>query len=309
MKTPSDAGAALVRDPYGAQEPPIYQTSTFTFERAADAAALFAGEKAGFVYTRIGNPTVAAWEQRVVRLETSGTDLAAAALAFASGMGAISATALALLQAGDHLVAMKPLYGGTSALFGEVLPRLGMRVTRVAPNDWDAMRRAVALPRTRAVFIETPANPTLDVVDIWRVAALAHEVGAALVVDNTFATPVFQRPLALGADVVVHSSTKYLGGHGTVVGGVSVAKDVDWVSDRLLQMRKLLGAAPSPSTRGCSTRAPRRSSCGCARRRRRRAGWRRGWPRTRPSRGCATRVSPPTSGTVWPASRCPVSER
>ncbi|HWO89087.1 MAG TPA: aminotransferase class I/II-fold pyridoxal phosphate-dependent enzyme [Gemmatimonadales bacterium] len=244
---------ALVPDPYGSHEPPIYQTSTFTFDSAAQAAALFAGEKPGFVYTRLGNPTVAAWEARLAALEAVHpappvplVPSVPSALAFSSGMGAISATLLALAGQGDHVVATEPLYGGTAELLGDLLPHLGIRVTTVRAGDADGLRRAVSLPRTVALFVETPANPTLDVVDLRLAAALAQEVGARLVVDNTFATPVFQRPLQLGADIVVHSSTKYLGGHGTVIGGAVVTTDTAWLNDRLLTLRKLLGAVPSP---------------------------------------------------------------
>ena len=236
---------ALLRDPYGAHEPPIYQTSTFTFDHAADAAAIFAGERPGFVYTRVGNPTVAAWEKRVAELESRGNG-GAGALAFASGMGAISASVLAALSGGDHVVAMEPLYGGTDTLFRTMLPRFGVRVTLVAPGDMASLTQAAFEPRTRLVFIETPGNPTMDIVDIQRVSEIAREANAGLYVDNTFATPILQQPLALGADVVVHSSTKYLGGHGTVVGGVVVARDLEFLAGPVTEMKKVLGATPSP---------------------------------------------------------------
>ncbi len=243
---PQFACDALVHDPYGSHEMPIYQSSTFTFERAADGAALFAGERPGFVYTRIGNPTVAAWEQKVAELESRGTGIEAAAMAFATGMGAISAAILAAVEAGDHVVGMAPLYGGTSELFANLLPKLGVRVTMVGPGDMEAMEAAARQPRTRVVMIETPGNPTMDIVDIRRSAAIAHAGGARLYVDNTFATPVLQRPLALGADVVLHSATKYLGGHGTVVSGVVVTKDLAFLAGPVAEMKKLLGAAPGP---------------------------------------------------------------
>jgi len=243
---PMFACDALVHDPYGAHEPPIYQTSTFTFERAADAAELFAGGRPGFVYTRIGNPTVAAWERKVAALESRGTGVEAAALAFATGMGAISAAILAAVGAGDHVVGMAPLYGGTAELFAGFLQRFGIRATVVAPGDMVAMEQAAQLPRTRVVYIETPGNPTMDIVDIRRSAEIAHAAGARLYVDNTFATPILQQPFALGADVVLHSATKYLGGHGTVVSGVVVAKDLAFLAGPVSEMRKLLGASAAP---------------------------------------------------------------
>jgi len=248
MTTPKPQFAcdALVHDPYGAHEPPIYQTSTFTFERTADAAALFAGERPGFVYTRIGNPTVAMWERRVAELETRGTGIEAAALAFATGMGAISAAILAAVSTGDHVVGMAPLYGGTSEFFADILPRFGVRATVVAPGDMVSLEQAAQQPRTRVVYIETPGNPTMDIVDIARSAQIAHAVGARLYVDNTFATPILQQPLAHGADVVLHSATKYLGGHGTVVSGVVVARDLEFLAGPVNEMRKLLGASAAP---------------------------------------------------------------
>ncbi len=246
MTTPKFACDALVHDPYGAHEPPIYQTSTFTFGRTSDAAALFAGERPGFVYTRIGNPTVALWERRVAELETRGTGIEAAALAFGTGMGAISAAILAAAGAGDHVVGMAPLYGGTSELFAGFLQRFGVRATLVAPGDMVALEQAAQQPGTRVVYIETPGNPTMDIVDIARSAAIAHAAGARLYVDNTFATPILQQPFAFGADVILHSATKYLGGHGTVVSGVVVARDLEFLAGPVAEMRKLLGAAPGP---------------------------------------------------------------
>lgn len=243
---PPFACDALVRDPYGAHEPPIYQTSTFTFEHAADAAAVFAGERAGFVYSRVANPTVAEWERRVAELETRGTGIAAGALAFATGMGAISAALLAAVSADDHIVAMEPLYGGTDELLRSLLPRFGVRTTLVRPGDLAMLLQHALEARTRVIMIETPGNPTLDIVDIRRAADVARAAGARLFVDNTFATPIYQKPLALGADVVLHSATKYLGGHGTVTGGVVVAKDAEFLAGPVFEMRKLLGAAPSP---------------------------------------------------------------
>jgi methionine-gamma-lyase len=239
---PSDA---LLPDPYGAHEMPIYQTSTFTFASAAEAAARFAGETAGFVYSRIGNPTVARWEAKVAELESPGEP--AGALAFGSGMGAVSATLLAMVSPGDHVVAVRPVYGGTTELFVDVLPRLGVAVSQVCASEVAAgLEAAARRPRTRAIYVETPANPTLDIVDLAHAAEVARVVGARLVVDNTFATPILQRPLELGAHVVLHSSTKYLGGHGTVVGGVVVSRDREFLAGPLGQMRKVLGSVQGP---------------------------------------------------------------
>jgi methionine-gamma-lyase len=241
---PSDG---LLADPYGSHEMPIYQTSTFVFDRAADAAARFAGDAPGYVYTRIGNPTVARWEEKLAALESEGTGRDAGALAFGSGMGAVTAAVLACLQQGDHLVAVRPLYGGTSELFLEILPRFGIAVTHVSAADLpDGLETAARRPRTRLVFVETPANPTLDIVDLAHAASVAASAGARLAVDNTFATPILQKPLAFGADLVIQSSTKYLGGHGTVVGGAVVGWDRSFLAGPVNQMKKTLGSVPSP---------------------------------------------------------------
>jgi methionine-gamma-lyase len=246
-KRPILPGDGLVPDPYGAHEMPIYQTSTFTFHNAAEAAARFAGQAPGFVYTRIGNPTVARWEVKVAALEAEGTGREAAALAFGSGMGACSAAILACVGQGEHIVAVQPLYGGTSELLLEVLPRYGVTVSHVSVAEGpDALEAAARRPRTRLVYVETPANPTLDVVDLAHAAAVAHAAGARLAVDNTFATPVLQKPLSHGADLVIHSSTKYLGGHGSVVGGVVVGHDREFLAGPLNRMKKALGAVASP---------------------------------------------------------------
>ncbi len=241
---PSDG---LLPDPYGSHEMPIYQTSTFVFDRAADAAERFAGEAPGYVYTRIGNPTVARWEETIAALESEGTGREAGALAFGSGMGAVAAAVLACAQQGDHVVAVRPLYGGMSELFLEILPRFGIAVTHVSVADLPAaLHEAVTKPRTRLVYVETPANPTLDIVDLSEAATAARSAGARLAVDNTFATPILQKPLAFGADLVIQSSTKYLGGHGTVVGGAIVGADRSFLAGPVNQLKKNLGSVPSP---------------------------------------------------------------
>ena len=246
-KRPYVPADGLLPDPYGSHEMPIYQTSTFTFDSAAEAAARFAGDATGYVYSRIGNPTVARWEAKVAALESEGTRKEAVALAFGSGMGAVTAAALACVEAGDHVVAVRPLYGGTTELLLEVLPRFGVTATQVCVADLPkGLEAAARKPRTRLIVVETPANPTLDIVDLAHAGSVARAVGARLMVDNTFATPVLQKPLGFGADLVVHSSTKYLGGHGTVVGGVVVSADRELVAGRLSQMKKVLGSVQSP---------------------------------------------------------------
>ena len=197
--------------------PPIYQTSTFAFDTVEQGAALFAGQEKGYIYSRMGNPTVQALEDAIAALEGG-----CGALACGSGMAAIHTALAAFLSAGDHVVCSEAVYGPTCTLVEQVLDRFGIESTLVDTSDTQAVARAVRR-NTKVVFVETPGNPTLVVSDLEAVAAIAHEHGARLIVDNTFMSPVLQQPLALGADVVVHSLTKFLNGHADVVGGAIVA--------------------------------------------------------------------------------------
>ena len=198
---------------------PIYQTSTFTFDSAERGAALFAGREHGYVYSRMGNPTVEALEKSVAALEGGY-----AGLACGSGMAAIHTTLAALMKAGDHLLCGDTVYGPTCTLVESLLPRFGIDVTMVYTSDVEAVRQALR-PNTRVVYLETPGNPTLVITDLAAVCRVAHDHGATVVVDNTFMSPMLQRPLKLGADVVVHSLTKFLNGHADVVGGEIVVRD------------------------------------------------------------------------------------
>lgn len=210
-------GAGGVDPATGAVSKPIYQSSTFAFKSAQSGAAIFAGEEDGYVYTRIGNPTTAGLEQEIAFLEGGE-----AAVAFASGMAATAGVILVLCSAGDNLVLCEPVYGGTHKLAHEILPRIGINVRTVDALDLRRVREAID-SKTGLVWIETPANPNLKVVDIEAIARVTKKAGAPLAVDNTFATPYYQQPLSLGADIVVHSATKYIGGHGDVVAGLVVA--------------------------------------------------------------------------------------
>lgn len=205
--------AGQERSQFGEHAEALYLTSSFVFASAAEAAARFAGTQEGNVYSRFTNPTVTMLQERLAALEG-----AQACIATASGMSAILSTAMALLKAGDHIVAARGIFGATQQLFGNILPRFGIETSFVAGGDPAAFRAALR-PHTRLVFVETPSNPLTEVFDIAALAAVAHEGGALLVVDNCFCSPVLQRPLALGADLVVHSATKYLDGQGRVLGG------------------------------------------------------------------------------------------
>ncbi|MEY1661824.1 O-succinylhomoserine sulfhydrylase [Isoalcanivorax beigongshangi] len=198
---------------------PLFLTSSFVYENAAQAAARFAGEEPGNVYSRFTNPTVRIFEQRLAALEGGER-----CVAFASGMAAITATFFALLKPGDHVVSSRSLFGTTNVIFDRYLKKFGVLSTLVDLADLDAWRAAIR-PETRFLYLETPSNPLAEVGDIAALAALAHEHGAELIVDNCLCTPALQRPLALGADYVIHSATKYLDGQGRCLGGAVVGRD------------------------------------------------------------------------------------
>jgi O-acetylhomoserine (thiol)-lyase len=200
----------------GARAVPIYQTTSYVFQDTDHAASLFNLERAGHIYTRISNPTTAVLEERLAALEGG-----VGAVCTASGMAAMHLAIATLLNAGDHIVASASLYGGTINLLAHTLPRFGITTTFVKPRDHDAFRAAMT-PRTRLVIGETIGNPGLEVLDIPKVAQIAHEAGVPFLIDNTFATPYLSRPIELGADIVMNSATKWLGGHGIAIGGVIV---------------------------------------------------------------------------------------
>lgn len=208
-------------DSYGAATVPIYQTSTFGFASAQDGADCFAGIKQGYMYTRIGNPTIRALERQVALLE-HGCD----SVALASGMAAVSTVYLGLLNAGDHVVSSSAVYGASRVLLEQHMARFGVDSTFVNTADIEQVKAAVT-PKTRMVYIETPANPTMEISDIRACAELAHSVGALLVVDNTFCSPYLSNPIDFGADVVLHSITKFINGHADIVGGIVIAGKED----------------------------------------------------------------------------------
>jgi O-acetylhomoserine (thiol)-lyase len=215
----------------GARALPIYQTTSFVFDSADHAASLFNLQTFGNVYSRISNPTVAALEERVAALEGGR-----AALAAATGMAAQMIALLTLAQAGDHLVAARTLYGGSYSQMAVTFAQFGIDTTFVDPDE-PAQFRAAVRPNTKALYVETIGNPQLNVIDIAAVAGIAHEAGVPLVVDNTLASPYLCRPIEHGADIVVHSLTKYLGGHGTTMGGIVVESGkFPWDNGKFPQM-------------------------------------------------------------------------
>lgn len=228
-------------DEHGALTPPLHLTSTFAFESAQAGGEMFAGTREGHFYSRISNPTTALLEQRIAALEEGEAGLAAA-----SGMGAIAAVMWSFLAAGDEVITDRTLYGCTFAFLKD-LARFGIAMRQVDLTDPAALEAAIS-PRTRIVYFETPANPNMQLVDIPAISAIAHAAGAKVVVDNTYATPVLTRPLSLGADIVVHSATKYLGGHGDLVGGLAAGGVEDMARVRLVGVKDMTGAVMSPFT-------------------------------------------------------------
>jgi O-succinylhomoserine sulfhydrylase len=218
---------------------PIFTTSSFVFASAAEAAARFAGESPGNIYSRFTNPTVQAFEQRLAALEGG-----AACVATASGMSAILATCMGLLQAGDHVVASRSLFGSTTMLFDKYLARFGVGTSYVELTDLNAWAVAIR-PQTRLLFLETPSNPLTEMAAIAPLADLAHAHGCLLAVDNCFSTPALQRPLELGADLVIHSATKYLDGQGRCVGG-AVVGDARQVGEDVFGVVRTAGPSMSP---------------------------------------------------------------
>ena len=204
------------RTAYGEHGEPIFMTSSFVFDSAEHAAARFAGEDEGCVYSRFSNPTVSVFQDRLAAMEGGE-----ACVATASGMSAILATCLALLEQGDEILASKSIFGSTTVLFDKYLSRSGLVTQHIELTDLAAWEASIT-PKTKMLFVETPSNPMTEVVDICALADIAHQHDCLLVVDNCFCTPALQRPLALGADIVIHSATKYLDGQGRALGGAVV---------------------------------------------------------------------------------------
>jgi methionine-gamma-lyase len=226
-------------EPIRSVSTPIFQSSTFAFRNAEQGAAIFAGEDPGYVYTRLGNPTQTALETEMAYLEQGE-----AALALASGMAAATTAVLTCCKVGEHIVAGDTLYGGTHQLFTQTLPRMGIEVTEVDARDPHNVAEAIT-DATRLVYLETPANPTLVLSDIAAVVEIAHGRKIPVLVDNTFCTPYLQNPLDLGADVVLHSATKYIGGHGDTVAGILVGKQ-DWILEARMETLRDVGGCISP---------------------------------------------------------------
>ena len=231
--------AGQVRTHEGEHSDPIFMTSSYVFKDAAEAEARFKGEVAGNIYSRFTNPTVRTFEQRLAAMEGGE-----ACVATASGMSAILSTCLSLLQSGDHIVSSRSIFGSTVVLFNKYLSRYGIQTSYASQTDLSTWEAAIK-PNTKMLFLETPSNPLIEVADIKNLAELAHRHGCLLVVDNCFCTPVLQRPLELGADIIIHSATKYIDGQGRGLGG-AVVGDKKRVGDEVFGFIRTAGPSMSP---------------------------------------------------------------
>lgn len=231
--------AGQVRTLEGEQSEPIFASSSFVFKNAAQAAARFAGEEPGNIYSRFTNPTVRTFEERLAALEGGER-----CVATASGMGAILSTCMGLLGAGDHIVSSRSIFGTTVSLLNAILPRFGIETTFVPLTDYEAWESAICT-QTKFLFLETPSNPLTEIADIRRLVDLAHAKGCLLVIDNCFCTPALQQPLAMGADIVIHSATKYLDGQGRCMGGAVVGSE-ELLGEKIFGFLRTAGPTMSP---------------------------------------------------------------
>ena len=228
-----------IRSPFGETAEALYLTSGYVYDSAEQAEARFNEEEDGYIYSRFGNPTVRAFETRMMALEGAED-----ARATATGMAAVTACMMSQLEAGDHIVAARALFGSCRYVVETLMPRFGVACTLVDGSDLDAWKAALR-PETKILFLETPSNPVLEIIDIQAVADIAHNHGAQLVVDNVFATPVLQKPLALGADITIYSATKHIDGQGRCLGGIILGRE-DYVQDQLAGFMRQTGPSLAP---------------------------------------------------------------
>jgi O-succinylhomoserine sulfhydrylase len=228
-----------IRSPFGETAEALYLTSGYVYDSAEQAEARFNEEEDGYIYSRFGNPTVRAFETRMMALEGAGD-----ARATATGMAAVTACMMSQLETGDHIVAARALFGSCRYVVETLMPRFGVACTLVDGRDLDAWKAALR-PETKILFLETPSNPVLEIINIQAVADIAHNHGAQLVVDNVFATPVLQKPLALGADITIYSATKHIDGQGRCLGGIILGRE-DYVQDQLAGFMRQTGPSLAP---------------------------------------------------------------
>jgi len=272
------------RSDFGEHSEALSLTASFVFASAAQAAQRFANEAPGNIYSRFTNPTVRMFQARLAALEG-----AEACIATATGMAAVATTAMALLKAGDHAIVARGVFGTIVPLFNQILARFGIETTWVSPTDVDAWRAAVR-PNTRLLFVESPTNPVLEVADIATLAQIAREAGALLAVDNCVCSPALQQPIALGADLVVHSATKFIDGQGRTLGG-AVAGRRSLIEGSLATFVRTAGPALSPFNAWIGLKGLETLRCAWRPSRQRRSRSRAGSRRIRPSSECITRAS------------------
>ncbi|MBC7849732.1 MAG: PLP-dependent transferase [Chitinophagaceae bacterium] len=234
-------------DPRYAHQVPVYATSTFVFDDAEQGMRRFSGEEKGYIYSRWGNPTLAEAEEKIAAMETFSSDIKVKGILHSSGMAAISSLMIATLKTGDKVLSHYSLYGGTQELFNRVLPPLGMAGIIADLRDLNKAEDALrADPAIRMIYIETPANPTIQCVDIAALCALGKKYGKIIACDNTFATPYLQQPFLHGADFVAHSTTKFLNGHGTAIGGILLGRDAEFMNGHATKIHRILGGNGNP---------------------------------------------------------------
>jgi len=227
------------QDEFGSAVTPIYQTSTFSFKNAQHGADLFAGKEKGYIYTRIGNPTINVLENKIAELENGYRGIA-----LASGMAAVSTVYMAVLKQGDHMISTSAVYGPSRGVMETHFSKFGVKYSYIDTSDLDLLENAIQ-PNTKLLYLETPANPTIQLTDIKKASEIAHKHNILVCVDNTFCSPYLQQPLDLGADIVLHSLTKFINGHADIVGGIIVAKDVE-LYDTLRKAMVYMGGNMDP---------------------------------------------------------------
>jgi methionine-gamma-lyase len=236
-----------IQDPMYAHQVPIYASSTYVFDSAEQGMRRFSGKEEGFIYSRWGNPTMNEAEEKIAALETFGLDIEIKGILHASGMAAISTLMLAKLKPGDKIITHFSLYGGTNELVSTLLPQLGVEPVIIDLRDLDKAEAALKADRSiRMMYLETPANPTIQCVDIAELSKMAKRYDLIVACDNTFATPYLQQPFRYDVDFVVHSTTKFLNGHGTAIGGVLLGRDVEFMNNKGTKAHRLLGGNSNP---------------------------------------------------------------
>src|SRR5829696_372823 len=230
------------QDPNYAHQTPIYASSTFVYDNAEQGMRRFSGQEEGFIYSRWGNPTVREAEEKITALETFGLDMEAKGILHASGMAAISTLLLSTLKAGDKIITHYSLYGGTDDIMRLLLPNLGISAVIVDLREPEKVEEIIrADSAIKLMYLETPANPTIQLIDIEVLTQIAKRSNLLVACDNTFATPYLQQPFKYGVDFIVHSTTKFLNGHGTAIGGILIGRDKEWMQTKITKAHRLLG--------------------------------------------------------------------